>query len=59
MVKVTTGSKWWSGDRYKFIVTDLKKVDKHTWVFYKNQETDQEYNCYLEAFLNRFTELPE
>lgn len=59
MVKVTKGSRWWGGEYNKFVITDLKEIDNHTWVFYKNEKTAQEYNCYVEAFLQRFTELPE
>jgi hypothetical protein len=59
MIKITTGSNWWAGNDHIFLVTDIKIIDNKTWVFYKNQKTNQEYNCYADAFLNRFMEIPD
>ena len=55
------GSKWWGGDKLKFRVLSIVEVEGHTWVHYikENTEEPREYSCYLESFLQRFSELPE
>jgi hypothetical protein len=62
MKLVKEGSRWWSGGEKKFLVLAVIERDGHTWVHYRDdhvQQENREYSCYLESFLQRFTELPE
>jgi hypothetical protein len=62
MKQIKIGSRWWSGSEKKFLVLAVIERDGHTWVHYRDDHTlqeNQEYSCYLESFLQRFTELPE
>lgn len=60
---VKSGSKWSSSDGKIFQVINVVDIDEHTWVHYRNtkqfNEEYQEYSCYMESFLQRFTLLPE
>jgi len=50
-----------SGDIYcsstckKFIVEKTVEDDQGTWIYYKDNV--RQYNCLIEAFLSRFTEV--
>ena len=62
MVKV--GSKWTgTGDNNKFHVIHVIEIEGHTWVHYIKEnapeDSNREYSCYLESFLQRFRPLPE
>jgi|Laugresbdmm110sd_1035091.scaffolds.fasta_scaffold143219_2 hypothetical protein len=46
------------GDR-TFRVTVLELKDGDPWVTYINTQTLQEYSCRQEAFLSRFSQLPQ
>lgn len=46
-------SLWWDGKGNYFKVID----ENNSWVRYKNIKTNQEFNCLVAAFENRFTEL--
>jgi hypothetical protein len=62
MKTVTVGSRWWAGQGEKFFVIDVITIEGYTWVHYRddnNKESPREYSCYIESFLNRFSELPE
>lgn len=51
-----TKSRWVGTD---FSVFRIKKIDHNEqgiWVYYQNEKTGQEYNCLVEAFLQRFKE---
>jgi hypothetical protein len=54
MIKI--GSKWKTVDK-KFIVIDVIEKQEDPWVYYKNVQTLQEYNCRAEAFVARFSEI--
>jgi len=58
---VVPGSKWGCNDGRRFRVLGLAEIDDHIWVHYILEGTTepQEYSCYLESFLVRFTPLPE
>jgi len=54
------GSKWSGADSRKiFCVIYTKEIENHMWIYYREQESGNEYSCYLESFLQRFTEMPE
>lgn len=60
MKTVTVGSRWWAGEGKRFVVSKIVEEGNTTWVHYYNDNNhDQKYCCYLEAFLGRFTGLPE
>jgi len=50
------GSKWRSGNFKHFYVKAVVELEGHTWVYYGEYGTDREYSCYLESFLERFSE---
>jgi hypothetical protein len=61
MKTVTVGSRWWTAQSERFVVIAVIEQEGNTWVHYrndKNKETPEEYSCYLESFLSRFSELP-
>ena len=53
----TIGSIWTSTDLSKFKVEKLRIDNGSVWIFYKNLETEKEYNCLVHAFLERFNEV--
>ena len=53
------GSKWQGNERDIFVVLSTVVLENHTWIHYRKETTGQEYSCYLESFLSRFTELPK
>ena len=48
------GSKWISIDEV-FVVLHTIELDGHIWIHYRKEKSDQEYSCYMESFLERFT----
>ena len=50
------GSKWASIDDV-FVVIHTIELDGHTWVHYRKDLTENEYSCYVESFVERFTEV--
>ena len=60
MKAVTVGSRWWAGNGEKFVIIDIITIEGFTWVHYRDdgKENPREYSCYLDAFQNRFSELP-
>ena len=62
MVQITLpkeGSKWGGSERDIFYVMHTIEIEGHTWIHYKKVNSDKEYSCYVESFLQRFRELPE
>jgi len=53
------GTVWQGNEGKKFRVIKIAEEQDNAWVHYKNIKTEQTYNCYLEAFLSRFTKVPE
>jgi hypothetical protein len=47
------------GTDHTFQVTGLELKDGDPWVTYINTQTLQEYSCRQEAFLSRFSLLPQ
>jgi hypothetical protein len=59
---VTIGSRWWAGNDKRFVVTNvIEDTSNNIWVHYTDDKVKdgREYNCYIAAFLDRFTGLPE
>jgi len=57
---IKEGSVWVSSDNKQFTVLHLVEDDSgHTWVHYRSNPKKEctEYSCYVESFLERFTEL--
>lgn len=59
MTTVREGSIWQGNDRNQFIVLHTIEKDGNIWVHYRQngKDNNQEYSCYLESFVNRFTEV--
>jgi hypothetical protein len=55
------GTKWWSTEGKKFHVIHRIELEGKIWIHYirEDKENSQEYSCYEESFLSRFTPLPE
>jgi hypothetical protein len=53
------GTVWQGNDGKKFKIINTAREQDNTWVYYTNIKTEQTYSCYLEAFLTRFSEVPE
>ena len=59
-MKVEVGTHWWAGNEKRFLVVEIiDDEDDNTWVHYINTKTEKEYSCYVDAFLQRFTGLPQ
>jgi hypothetical protein len=60
---INAGTRWSGADGKSFMVLSItEQEDGHTWVHYRNEqiapESPNEYSCYLESFLSRFSPLP-
>jgi hypothetical protein len=61
-MNIKQGSRWTGSDHSKkFIVLSEVCVDDKVWIHYRDEAGDppQEYSCYKDSFLSRFTPLPE
>jgi len=59
-MKVKEGSKWYSADYKQFTVIHVIDVNGHTWIHYRSESNEpQEYSCFLESFVSRFSPSPE
>lgn len=62
---VKEGTRWSGngGGRDVFHIIQIIEVEGHTWVHYIKENapenSNREYSCYIESFLQRFTPLPE
>jgi hypothetical protein len=50
------GSKW-SSVSDTFIVLHTIELNGHVWVHYRKELDSLDYSCYLESFLDRFSEI--
>lgn len=55
MKEVLPGSIWFGSGRDIFVVRRLVSDGGDIWVHYENVNTQQSYNCLIEAFTARFT----
>ena len=61
-MNIKLGSRWAGSDHSKkFIVLSEVCVDDEVWIHYRDEKGDppQEYSCFKDSFLLRFTRLPE
>lgn len=62
-MEIKTGSVWWAGSGNRFVVIGTTFVEGHDWVHYRSEkprdDEPQEFSCYKESFLSRFSPLPE
>ena len=49
----------YSGGNKTFQITGLELKDGDPWVTYINTQTKESYSCRQEAFLSRFSSLPQ
>ena len=65
MTTVKEGSLWRTADGKKFRVLSIVETNGHTWVHYRNeldavsQKDANEYSCYIESFVERFSSTPD
>jgi hypothetical protein len=65
MNEVKIGSRWWaSGNEKRFVVINIVEDGDNTWVHYREDPAKwkavsecKEYSCYVESFVERFSEL--
>jgi len=55
---VKTQSIWSSTDSRRFQVTGIRQDNQDTWIHYANIQTGTEYQCLVDAFIQRFREAP-
>ncbi len=60
---ISMGSKWSSQDGTEFQVIGTMILEGKEWVYYRaskpKDHMPEEFSCYKESFLSRFTKLPE
>jgi hypothetical protein len=64
---VETGSRWWDGRGTYFHVLDVLDIEGKTWVHYIKEGNmsherlsgENEYSCYVESFVSRFTRVTD
>jgi hypothetical protein len=54
-MKIETGQIWTSIGQKEFRIISKVPVEDHIWVHYIDTKTGQEYSCYEDSFLVRFT----
>ena len=54
MEQVTIGSKWTTREGSHFVVNNIVVDPQGTWVHYSRYGSDRQYNCLIDAFINRF-----
>lgn len=47
-------SVWCDNDSNLFRITQLEIKNKSVWVYYKNEQTEKNYQCLSEAFISRY-----
>lgn len=52
------GSKWKGNNAKTFTILEVRDMNKDLWVGYTDNDK-RDYYCRLEAFLERFTSVPE
>lgn len=59
MTIITEGSRWTSNDQNQFVVLHVIDYQGNTWVHYRQDQIIEpiEYSCYVESFLQRFTQV--
>lgn len=62
-MQVKNGSRWSSSDGTVFIVIGTMIIEDKEWVYYRAERPKdhmpEEFSCYTESFINRFSPLPE
>lgn len=56
-MKVNIGTIWTDGYRKDFRVINVVELQGKIWVHYIKETTGQEYSCYQESFVSRFSEI--
>jgi hypothetical protein len=62
-ISVKQGSRWSGGDGKNFIVLGTMLIEGKSWVHYRLEKPlehmPNEFSCYLESFVQRFTQQAE
>ena len=55
------GSKWVGSEGKQYHVMAVVELEGHVWVHYEQDKVTvpKEFSCYVESFLQRFTEIAE
>ena len=63
---VKEGTVWGTSDGKRFRVISVTELEGHTWVHYREDRgikvpviECKEYSCYVESFVQRFSQTPE
>ena len=60
---IKQGSTWEGSDGKVFVVISTTNIDGEDWVYYRTEKPQDhmpnEFSCYEESFLSRFTQQPE
>lgn len=58
---IKVDSSWSDGMGKKFHIIKVAELDGYLWIHYKQDRIveHKEFSCYLESFLERFTEVSE
>lgn len=60
---IKQGTRWSGSDGKTFIVINTTTIEGKDWIYYRAEKPvdhhADEYSCYVESFLSRFTPLPE
>jgi hypothetical protein len=56
-MKIPNEGSRWASITETFIVLHTIELNDRTWIHYRKESSNQEYSCYVESFLERFTEV--
>ena len=62
-MEIKNGSRWSGAENTTFIVIGSMVLEGNEWIYYRAEKPKdhmpEEFSCYKESFLSRFTPLPE
>lgn len=62
-MEIKNGSRWIASGGVAFVVIGTMIIEDKEWVYYRAEKPKdhmpQEFSCYKESFLSRFTSSPE
>lgn len=62
-MEIKNGSRWAGAEGTVFVVIGTMMIDGKDWVYYRAEKPKDhmpdEFSCYQESFIGRFTKLPE
>lgn len=62
-MEIKNGTRWSSSEGKVFVIISTTIVEGKEWVYYRSEKPrdhlPDEFSCYTESFLSRFSPLPE